>query len=71
MHPNLNPFGYNGTMFVHVMAGNLIFLLIPFTKMSHVALFPGTQLISDLGWNLKMGGGQQVAIALGKENEPI
>jgi hypothetical protein len=29
----------NGTMFVHVMAGNLIFLLIPFTKMSHVALF--------------------------------
>ena len=71
MHPNLNPFGYYGTMFVHVMSANLIFLLIPFTKMSHVALFPGTQLISDLGWHLKAGAGQQVAIALGKENESI
>ena len=71
MHPYLNPFGYNGTMFVHVMSGNLIFLLMPFTKMSHVALFPGTQLISDLGWHLKPGAGEQVAIALGKENEPI
>ena len=45
--------------------------MIPFTKMSHVALFPATQLISDLGWHLKPGAGQQVAIALGKENEPI
>jgi nitrate reductase gamma subunit len=71
MHPNLNPFGYNGTMFVHVMSANLIFLLIPFTKMSHVALFPGTQLISEMGWHLKPGAGEQVAIALGKENESI
>jgi nitrate reductase gamma subunit len=71
MHPNINPFGYNGTMLVHVMSANLIFLLIPFTKMSHVVLFPGTQLISEMGWHLKPGGGQQVAIALGKENEPI
>jgi nitrate reductase gamma subunit len=71
MHPHLNPFGYTGTMLVHVMSANLIFLLIPFTKMSHVALFPGTQLISEMGWHLKPGGGQQVAIALGKENEPI
>jgi nitrate reductase gamma subunit len=71
MHPNLDPFGYNGTMFVHVMSGNLVFLLIPFTKMSHVALFPATQLVSELGWHLKAGGGQRVAVALGKENEPI
>ena len=71
MHPYLNPFGYNGTMFVHVMSGNLIFLLIPFTKMSHVVLFPGTQLISEMGWHLKAGAGRQVAIALGKENESI
>jgi nitrate reductase gamma subunit len=71
MHPGTNPFGYNGTMFVHVMSGNLIFLLIPFSKMSHMALFPGTQLVSDLGWHLQPGAGQQVALALGKENEPI
>jgi hypothetical protein len=71
MHPELNPFGYHGTMFVHVMSGNLILFLFPFTKMSHVALFPGTQLISDLGWHLEPDSGQRVALILGKENEPI
>jgi nitrate reductase gamma subunit len=71
MHPDINPFGYNGTMFIHVMAGNLIFLLIPFSKMSHMALFPGTQLVSELGWHLQPGAGQQVALALGKENDPL
>jgi len=58
-------------MFVHVMSGNLILFLFPFTKMSHVALFPGTQLIADLGWHLEPRAGQQVALILGKENEPI
>jgi len=71
MHPGINPFGYNGTMFVHVMSANLIFLLIPFTKLSHVALFPGTQLISELGWHLEPGAGERGAIALNKENQPI
>jgi len=71
MHPGLNPFGYDGTMFVHVMSGNLIFLLIPFSKMTHMALFPATQLVSDLGWHLQPGAGQQVALALGKENDPL
>jgi nitrate reductase gamma subunit len=71
MHPNINPFGYNGTMFVHVMSANLIFVLIPFSKMSHMALFPGTQLVSELGWHLQPGAGQQVALALGKENDPL
>jgi len=71
MHPGINPFGYDGTMFVHVMSGNLIFAIVPFSKMSHMALFPGAQLVSDLGWHLRPGAGQQVALALGKENEPI
>lgn len=71
MHPHLNPFGYDGSMLVHVMSANLIFVLIPFTKMSHVVLFPGTQLISEMGWHLRPGAGQRVAVALGRENEPI
>jgi hypothetical protein len=71
MHPSINPFGYYGTMVVHVMSGNLIFLLIPFSKMSHMALFPATQLVSELGWHLLPGAGQQVAVALGKENDPL
>lgn len=71
MHPRINPFEYSATMFVHVMSGNLILLLMPFTKISHVVLFPATQLISELGWHLAPGAGEKVAAALGKENEPI
>jgi len=71
MHPGINPFGYDGTMFVHVMSGNLIFLLVPFSKLSHVALFPGTQLVSELGWHLEPGAGERVAITLNKESQPI
>ncbi len=71
MHPGINPFGYDGTMFVHVMSGNLLFLVVPFTKISHVALFPATQFVSEIGWHLQPGAGQRVAAALGKEGEPI
>jgi nitrate reductase gamma subunit len=71
MHPAFNPFSYNATMFVHVMSGNLIFVLIPFSKLSHVALFPTTQLISELGWHLAPESGRRVALALGKEGEAI
>jgi len=71
MHPELNPFGYNGTMFVHVMSGNLILLFIPFSKLSHIALFPTTQIVSELGWFLDPRSGENVSAALEKENEPI
>jgi hypothetical protein len=71
MHPAINPFGYDGTMFVHVMSGNLLFVVMPFTKVSHVALFPATQLVSEIGWHLQPGAGREVALALGKEDEPI
>ncbi len=71
MHPAINPFNYSSTMFVHVMSGNLIFILIPFTKLSHVVLFPTTQVVSEMGWHLVADSGRRVALALGKEGEAI
>ena len=71
MHPGINPFSYNSVMFIHVMSSNLILILLPFTKLSHVALFPTTQLVSELGWHLDPDSGRQVMIALGKEEEAI
>ena len=69
--PELNPFRYRPTLLVHVLAGNLVLLLVPFSKLSHVLLFPLTQLVSELGWHLAPGAGNRVAAALQKENEPI
>jgi hypothetical protein len=71
MHPALNPLSHDAVMLVHVLSGDLILALIPFTKVSHVALFPATQLVSELGWHLRPGSGQRVALALGKEDEPL
>lgn len=70
-HMNMNPFSYNNTMFVHVMSGNLIFILIPITKLSHIVLMPATQLIAEVGWHFPADSGKNVAITLKKENEPI
>lgn len=71
MHPAYNPFEYNATMFVHVMSGNLILILMPFSKLSHAVLFPTTQLVSEMAWHLVPGSGEKVALSLDKENEPI
>jgi nitrate reductase gamma subunit len=71
MHPTINLFEYNATMFVHVMSGNLILVLIPFSKLSHAVLFPTTQLVSEMAWHLAPGCGEKVALTLGKEKELI
>jgi nitrate reductase gamma subunit len=71
MHPWVNPFNHNAVMLIHVMSANVIFLLIPFTKMSHCILLPFTQLVSEAGWHFPADSGEAVAHALHKEREPV
>lgn len=71
MHPTLNPFNYDPTILVHLLSSNLVLVAIPFSKLSHMVLFPITQLVSEMGWHLVPGGGQGVVLALGKEGEPV
>jgi nitrate reductase gamma subunit len=71
MHPSANPFSHDATFFVHVMSGNLLFVLIPITKLSHIVLLPGVQIVSEVAWHWPPDAGSKVAVALGKESEPI
>jgi len=71
MHPAWNPIDYNVVMFVHVMSANLIFISIPFTKLGHIVILPATQLVSEVGWHFPAESGDDVTIALKKENVPI
>jgi len=71
MHPALNPFSFESTMFLHVMSGNLLLVLVPLTKLSHAVLLPGTQLVSEIGWHWPSDSGSRVGAALGKEAEPV
>jgi len=71
MHPSINPFSYTGSMLVHALSGDLILILIPFTKLAHMVLLPTTQLVSEVGWHFPPDQGVNVGIALHKENEPV
>ncbi len=70
-HPALNPFSYQATMLIHVMSGNLIFILIPFTKLAHAILLPATQLVSEAAWHFPANSGVDVALALQKEVQEV
>jgi nitrate reductase gamma subunit len=67
MHPNLNPFSWNAVMLIHILSAELLFVLIPFTKLAHVVLFIFDR-ISGIHWQLRPGAGNRVAETLyGKE----
>lgn len=71
MHPAVNPFSFQATFFVHVMSANVVFVLIPLTKLSHMILLPGVQLVSEVGWHWPSNAGSKLGATLGKENVPI
>ncbi|MFC1679072.1 hypothetical protein ACFL2T_02550 [Elusimicrobiota bacterium] len=71
MHPAWNPFSYETALLAHVYSADLLILLIPVSKLSHMVLLPSTQLVSELAWHFPPDAGSKVAVALGKENEPI
>ena len=71
MHPGLNPFPFEAALLVHVLSANLLFVLIPLTKLSHMVLLPVTQLVSELSWHFPPDAGSRVAATLKKEGESI
>lgn len=71
MHPESNPFSYESVLLVHVMSANLIFILMPLTKLSHAVLLPSVQFVSEIGWKWPADSGSRVAAALGKEEAPV
>jgi nitrate reductase gamma subunit len=70
-HPLLNPFDYQATMLVHVLSGNLIMCLIPFTKLCHSVIIPLTQIVAEVGWHFPPNSGKQVRMTLGKEIDSV
>lgn len=71
MHPWLSPFSFDTALLVHVLSANLLFVLMPLTKLSHAVLLPTVQLVSEVAWHWPKESGTQVAIALNKEKEPV
>ena len=71
MHPAWNPAPYQVMLLLHAATADLLLLLIPVTKLSHIALFPLTQLATELAWHFTPDAGEKVGAALGRGSEPI
>ncbi len=62
-HPNVNPFPWDVMMLVHILSAEVLLVMVPFTKLSHIVLFFFDR-ISQLHWQLRPGAGDKVAEAL-------
>lgn len=68
MHPHLLFTRIETMLLVHILSGELVFVLLPFTKMAHVVMFPFNRVSSDFYWRFPADGPDRVAEALhGKE----
>ncbi|HPQ53425.1 MAG TPA: hypothetical protein PK253_09255 [Spirochaetota bacterium] len=54
-----NPISYTGMMLCHVLAGNLLLVLIPFSRLSHAIVYPFIRLVTLSGWCFPYGGGKK------------
>lgn len=70
-HPTWCPVDYRVMLLIHILSAELIFVLIPFSKIAHCVLVPFSQLVSELGWRFPATAGKDVARDLGKESVPI
>jgi len=66
-HPSLNPLRWDTMFLLHLLSAELLFVIIPFSKLSHIVLIFFDR-ISEMHWQLRPGAGERVAEALyGKE----
>jgi nitrate reductase gamma subunit len=70
-HPHVDFLPHPTTRLVHVLAGDVILALVPFTKLAHMILLPFSQLAVEMGWRFVPGAGKNVKKTLGKEGQPI
>lgn len=69
-HAFIGPKVYQVTMLFHVYSGDLILVLIPFTKIAHCVLSPLSQFVTGIAWKFPAGAGDRVVATLGCSERP-
>jgi nitrate reductase gamma subunit len=64
MNPSFNPVSYNLIMLIHTLSAELVFVMLPHTKLVHSVLFPFDRISSDIFWQMPAGAGEKIAIEL-------
>jgi nitrate reductase gamma subunit len=70
-HPASSPIAPRTMLLVHLLAANLALFLTPLTKIVHCVLAPFNPLLTEVAWHFPAESGAHVALALGKENDPV
>jgi nitrate reductase gamma subunit len=70
-NPAINPLPHNPTLLVHMLSAGICLLIIPFTKLVHMALQPLARLPADLAWRFPDDYPEAVVRQIGKEGQPI
>jgi len=68
---NVDPKSYQFFMLMHVLSGDLIFILIPFTKIAHCVLMPLSQVVCTLAWKFPPKTDEDICTTLNKKGVPI
>lgn len=67
----VSPSIYQVFMLIHILSGELIFLLIPFTKIAHCVLMPLSQLICTLAWKFPPETDDDICTTLNKKGARV
>lgn len=68
---SVGPSAYQFSMLIHVLSAEVIFVLLPFTKIAHCVLFPFSQLITSLAWRFPAKTDDAVCTTLNKKGAPV
>ena len=67
-----NPVPYEASMLIHVLCGDAVFLLIPFSKLSHCVLYPLVRVSSNVAWRFPAHAGEEINKTLyGEETRKV
>lgn len=70
-HPRFNPLSHDAMLLLHVLSSELLFVLLPSTKLAHSVLFLFDRFSSDIFWKMPVGAGDRVAQELHGEERRV
>jgi len=62
---------YQWLILIHVLSAELIFVLLPFTKIAHCILVPFSTFVSNLAWRFPAETDSEVCETLNKKGAPV
>jgi nitrate reductase gamma subunit len=70
-HLSVNPKIYQSFMLMHVLSADIIFIMIPFTKIAHCVLMPLSQIVCTIAWKFPPDTDDAITTTLNKKGVPI